>query len=64
MNHGELKSIFSSWSRQGSPIHQNLSVSCPMELVQFAQLFVAIQEARHKADYDFTLTFKRSHSRP
>ncbi|MDX2269141.1 MAG: hypothetical protein NW208_13615 [Bryobacter sp.] len=63
INHGDLKGLFSAWSRQGSRIHQRVAIPCSPDLAQFAELFVALQEARHKADYDFTLTFKRSEVR-
>lgn len=49
LDHGATKKACVQASNRGFPI----------EIVEFAELFVELQDKRHSADYDPTATFKR-----
>ena len=59
--HTNMKEVCQQFSRRHLPAALAPLLTSPIEadLVAVAEAFVALQEARHEADYDFTATFNR-----
>lgn len=56
--HGSMKAVCKAWSGKGQFAKQTLAlVQHPIEpeLSMIAETFIELQEARHRADYDFSL---------
>jgi uncharacterized protein (UPF0332 family) len=63
-SHGDMKSVCKSWSSgnpNNLPLHQRSLVKLPLDqpLAAIATGFVALQEARHTADYDLSTPFTK-----
>lgn len=64
LDHGKAKSAAIRFTKSTNLNlkHMPNSTSCPKSLITVADDFVILQEARHKADYDFNVKFSRRDS--